>query len=218
MAVDRKMQYQCSWCLAIKLPDGFWLSNDEKPLYSYCKECAAALKPYKVPQSGRTLGQSVCGQCGKVGYEDGFCRVNDKPTRWCVTCLRDCSDQARARAHRMGSIQRLCRKCAMCGETKPVNDFPRSKGNSDGLHSYCKTCNNKIKKEYFRSVASRNRLLTKSTGTKMCRRCGTTGAVTSFHLHVGHKDGRDSLCKSCRSHDSGKRWIKIRDALGKYGK
>lgn len=42
---------------------------------------------------------------------------------------------------------RAMKRCSKCGEVKPVGDFSRHKGKSDGLQTHCKACN----AAYYRS-------------------------------------------------------------------
>ena len=42
------------------------------------------------------------------------------------------------------------KKCNMCGEVKPINEFYKHKNNKDGLFSQCKCCMNKKHKEYYK--------------------------------------------------------------------
>lgn len=34
------------------------------------------------------------------------------------------------------------KRCPDCGESKPLDDFPRNRRTSDGRHAYCKPCHN----------------------------------------------------------------------------
>ena len=42
------------------------------------------------------------------------------------------------------------KKCNMCGEVKPINEFYKHKSNKDGLCLQCKYCANKVRKEYYK--------------------------------------------------------------------
>jgi len=39
------------------------------------------------------------------------------------------------------------KRCPDCGETKPVDEFPRNRSTKDGLAAYCKPCHNQKMKE-----------------------------------------------------------------------
>src|SRR5215472_8722554 len=41
----------------------------------------------------------------------------------------------------------MSKRCPDCGETKPLEDFPRNKNAKDGRHTYCKPCHNARGKE-----------------------------------------------------------------------
>lgn len=46
--------------------------------------------------------------------------------------------------------------CRACGQTKAAEDFPRNRMNKDGLHSYCKPCQNAKCAQYQKnSVAAK---------------------------------------------------------------
>ena len=39
--------------------------------------------------------------------------------------------------------------CSICKETKPLSDFAKQRARKDGLHQYCKHCNNELRKKYY---------------------------------------------------------------------
>ncbi len=43
-------------------------------------------------------------------------------------------------------------KCLKSGIFQPDENFHKNKQNSDGLHSYCKTCRNKSRAEYHNNL------------------------------------------------------------------
>jgi hypothetical protein len=43
------------------------------------------------------------------------------------------------------------KKCTKCGEFKSLNEFYKEKLRKDGLRNDCKICNNKAKKDYFKT-------------------------------------------------------------------
>ncbi len=45
--------------------------------------------------------------------------------------------------------QTKSKKCARCGTTKPVTQFPKCLRNPDGLRYHCRLCANKIDREYY---------------------------------------------------------------------
>lgn len=49
------------------------------------------------------------------------------------------------------------KRCAKCGEVKPVSEFYKSKESKDGLQSYCKECHraaNSKRKESLRIISA----------------------------------------------------------------
>lgn len=45
----------------------------------------------------------------------------------------------------------LVQHCRSCGQVKASEDFPRNRMNKDGLHSYCKPCQNAKCAQYQRN-------------------------------------------------------------------
>lgn len=45
------------------------------------------------------------------------------------------------------------KKCAKCGQEKPLTEFYRNKKSSDGLQSYCKNCAKSFMSMYYKSHA-----------------------------------------------------------------
>ena len=45
--------------------------------------------------------------------------------------------------------------CRACGTDKPVSEFPTNNRNRDGLHSYCKVCQQAKTKEYYQTPAGK---------------------------------------------------------------
>ena len=40
------------------------------------------------------------------------------------------------------------KRCPKCGEVKPVTEFAINRSNKDGLQNYCRSCNNKLYKDW----------------------------------------------------------------------
>lgn len=40
-----------------------------------------------------------------------------------------------------------CKRCAKCGQKKPISEFPKHSTSSDGIASYCKECKNGLAKD-----------------------------------------------------------------------
>lgn len=49
------------------------------------------------------------------------------------------------------------KRCSMCGETKPLDEFHRSRGQKDGRHSRCKPCNKQAVAEWAQANPGRVR-------------------------------------------------------------
>src|SRR5437016_4514399 len=85
------------------------------------------------------------------------------------------------------------KRCAVCGESKPLRQFFRSKKADDGYRPECCAC----------SVATpapqqRTRRTEPFSGqTKACKVCGEVKAVEEFYRAKGTVDGRRGECRDC---------------------
>ncbi len=103
------------------------------------------------------------------------------------------------------------KRCADCGEIKPVEEFPRNKNSKDGYHCYCKACNNArsrdsrerlhggsrhyhLKRRYGIGADELDRLVEQQGGR--CLICGRDGPE---HVDHDHETGevRGILCFNC---------------------
>jgi Recombination endonuclease VII len=102
------------------------------------------------------------------------------------------------------------KRCPCCGESKPLEDFPRNRRTKDGLAAYCKPCHNaKGRASRERSGGARkyhlwlrygltlddvDRLLTSQAGV-----CAICGARDPQHVDHDHDSGRvrGLLCFNC---------------------
>jgi Recombination endonuclease VII len=103
------------------------------------------------------------------------------------------------------------KRCADCKQYKPTTDFPRNKNTKDGLHCYCKACNN------ARTYESRQRLHGGSRHYHLKHRygigadefdelvrqqggvCAICGRENPEHVDHDHETGavRGILCFNC---------------------
>lgn len=118
------------------------------------------------------------------------------------------------------------KRCTVCLQTKPLNEFYRSKTNKDGLCGNCKNCfnlNSKRKREernknkvkvYKNKTELRNGVL-----GKVCFKCGAFKATTEFLKSARNHSGFSGSCKEClkdekkRTHH--KNYVKNKDVLNK---
>lgn len=62
-----------------------------------------------------------------------------------------CSADLRTRLHLLTGRRSFLQHCRSCGQVKASEDFPRNRMNKDGLHSYCKPCQNAKCAQYQRN-------------------------------------------------------------------
>lgn len=87
--------------------------------------------------------------------------------------------------------RRTHKVCSRCGKLKPVRDFYRRTGASDGLQSYCKECIADKAREYYKRHP-------KVSKYKACQRCGAVKTTRSFERDESSDDGYSELCTVCR--------------------
>lgn len=108
------------------------------------------------------------------------------------------------------------KRCAICGETKPLDDFHRQKGGAQGRHSYCKACYlprykgrdrakpeaavrraQNIKSRYGLSLEDVERMRQEQGGR--CAICQKY--LDRFHIDHEHSSGavRGLLCHRCNT-------------------
>ena len=104
------------------------------------------------------------------------------------------------------------KECKGCGQFKPLSDFTESLSYKDGLHSHCRICQAKIRKE-MKERWKKERKKTKPPAEKLCTSCYRTYPISYFCGNVAHKDGYDNICKNClikRNEKYSERWIEER--------
>jgi Recombination endonuclease VII len=103
------------------------------------------------------------------------------------------------------------KRCADCKQYKLTSEFPRSKNREDGLHSYCKACNNARSNESRQRLhgGSRHYHLKHRYGIgadefdELVRRqggvCAICGRADPEHVDHSHETGavRGILCFNC---------------------
>ncbi|WP_127503488.1 endonuclease VII domain-containing protein [Actinoplanes solisilvae] len=109
-------------------------------------------------------GRRRCRDCGEWKPLDLFCASSKRPSgrgSYCKDCynVRSKASYAKRLLEKQGrEVQRRRevpdghRFCPDCGEVKPLDSFPRSRGGTGGRGRYCKPCHN------ARGVESRTRL------------------------------------------------------------
>ncbi len=86
------------------------------------------------------------------------------------------------------------KRCSKCGIEKSLTEFYKAKGYRHGIDSQCKKC----REEYRRSHPNKHNYIPQIEGEKQCSKCGKFFSITNFATNKTCRDGRGSLCKSCR--------------------
>lgn len=95
------------------------------------------------------------------------------------------------------------KRCRVCGQVKPLEEFPRSKSHRDGRDSACGACVKEIARQ--RRAKSEQPLLRKWTedgvllaqGKKRCCTCGVVRKLEDFGPNKRTRDGYRGYCRSC---------------------
>lgn len=77
------------------------------------------------------------------------------------------------------------KKCCMCKEIKPLNEYYNKKSSPDGKQNVCIDCYKKPPK---------NKIIVDS---KICSKCKKKLPIESFNKRRSHPDGHQSTCKEC---------------------
>ena len=89
--------------------------------------------------------------------------------------------------------------CRICGETKDLSCFSKSRYMKDGLQYYCKDCCG-YKQYLRRHPCTREEYLAirySLTWMKLCTCCGEKKGRDSFNKNKANKDGLDYYCRDC---------------------
>jgi len=79
------------------------------------------------------------------------------------------------------------KRCPDCGETKPLDEFPRNKRSRDGRHAYCKPCHN------ARGTETRTRLYGGSRHYHLTKRYGI--GATEVTALIEKQGGVCAICR-----------------------
>lgn len=121
-------------------------------------------------------------------------RNRDGRQFWCKSCSAEYQRDRKAKLALCQRRNRLCKRCARCGQEKLLLDFGKDAGSLDGHRSWCFSCDRQYKREWIRNKRDEE------------RRCDTSGVYmirnkTNGKVYVGS------------SLDLKQRWIDHRKAL-----
>lgn len=144
------------------------------------------------------MSEKTCHDCGVEKPLDQFHphpQMRDGRHNYCVECYRrrnreryyrrkggDLRDNRRTRPPEPDGY----RACPDCGQRKPASEFAAKSRASDGLHTYCRPCNN------ARAYASVDRLHGSMRNHNMLTRYGLTAEQVDAMI-----DGQRGLCAIC---------------------
>lgn len=98
----------------------------------------------------------VCKSCGKEKPLNAFSKSSTNRLGCCNYC-KDCKNWAhRSEKSKQEELERIelsskgLKRCSICKEIKPTNEFPPRKTSPDGLHGYCRVCLRQVSREFAR--------------------------------------------------------------------
>jgi protein-arginine kinase activator protein McsA len=153
---------------------GFWL----------CKMCGS----HKPAEEFRTVKNSKVpgSRCKACAYAVSYSYAKKKAVE---TAEARAVEAQRRRIERMAQRQAVTRHCDRCGHDKPLADWPKE-GASNRPLKYCCSAKNRS----WADVEEDIRL-----GSKVCKHCNERKAFEHFSPHPQRKDGRQTVCRMCRS-------------------
>uniref|UniRef100_A0A1D1ZPN7 Stc1 domain-containing protein n=1 Tax=Auxenochlorella protothecoides TaxID=3075 RepID=A0A1D1ZPN7_AUXPR len=121
--------------------------NKTDRLQNRCKECEVALgRGAKRDKNGPLVvrvEQKLCRRCSEVKASDLFFHSKlslDGLCTYCKACQKELNKQARAKRPDVLRPQVQEKECRHCGLVKPADQYFKSRMNTDGLYSYCRSC------------------------------------------------------------------------------
>ena len=138
-----------------------------------------------------------CSKCGKVKILDEFSKKSsskDGKDSRCKSCRKEYYAQQKTILQRDGYKVITEKKCSVCGEVKPADEFYKDARSKDGKRSQCKSCE---KEHNAQRTAILQRDGYKVITEKKCSKCGEVKPADEFGKNPNSKDGKRSWCKSC---------------------
>lgn len=68
---------------------------------------------------------------------------------YCILCTRKKRRDRRQRVKTLAKEIPIEKRCPKCGITKPADSFPKNSTETDGLHTWCRTCCSRSFEEYY---------------------------------------------------------------------
>jgi len=149
-----------------------------------------------IPIRGRSRGVEFCSTgCGKVVLARGWCATHYQ--RWRTTGSPGGAELLRI----SGDPDATEKRCTVCGEVRPIEDFYKTSRVRDGRFSYCRFCairqnkSQSLRRKYGLTITDRDALVAAQKGA--CPICKETPAkLVIDHCHRSGKV-RALLCDRC---------------------
>lgn len=143
---------RCARCGETKSTTEFGSNRSTRDgLHAYCRACINAYmnaRYVKRPKREKPPLPELkrCSRCGEDKPRSEFSKASkgnraaDGLFGWCRPCVKKYEHERRSVRQRPPRSPDGFKLCAMCKETKPVEDFYPSKQTRDGRRSYCRKC------------------------------------------------------------------------------
>lgn len=103
------------------------------------------------------------------------------------------------------------KRCSRCKTIRPVAVFCKTKSNSNGLSSQCRSCRRACQSaKYARYKAETKK---PKITSQVCPTCRVDKPVSAFHKKAASKFGITNECKQCVSHKGYQRYQRKREAM-----
>jgi hypothetical protein len=93
------------------------------------------------------------------------------------------------------------KQCTLCGEVKPLSEFHRNPNATDGRHTRCAECINRLAQERRDKSPKQQQRKEKAAllakGQKRCIRCNEVKPLDAFRADQRQDDGRRNTCRQC---------------------
>lgn len=164
-----------------------------------------------------------CPKCKKQKSKSEFGRNRSRPdglSFWCQKCSREYGkqyykkDKKHIRQYRRYEEARkvadgiLKKRCPKCKKWKDKSEFNSNYQRLDGLTDYCKICDRKRVRKYYRRhgqpvkkhyTYDESHRVIRGVRQKRCRKCRTWKPESKFYKHRRNKDGLDVWCIECNN-------------------
>ena len=137
-----------------------------------------------------------CTKCGEFKPASEFHRNKENEDGIASRCKQCVSEYyAGYSAKQDNPVKTGFHKCPSCNVYKPHTQFWRNKRKTNGLQSYCQTCQ---RVSIRRSQQKRTKFNLPEDKDYQCGMCNQFKPHTEFHLNKNRASGLQVYCKECR--------------------